>query len=392
MLSGGGVRGAYAVGVVAGIVEVLGLRAGDPAPFQIFTGTSVGAINASFLAAHTHCGDMQVEKLAALWSSLELNVHLRLDILERWRRRSRWRRSSARSRAPGLGWSVLDVAPLERLVANGIDWRALRDNVAAARTAALIVTALDIASGRTTMFADLAPGTDFQPSRDPMRTAQPGPVEAAHVLASAAIPALFPARRIGQSFYCDGGLRFNTPIAPAIRSGADRLVIVPLLRRARQSAAPVAGDSYPGLTFLAGKLLNALLADPVGYDLHVLERLNGLIEILQRTLEPEDYARVQSVLVDSRGAPYRRLVPLVIRPSMDIGILAGDYLRKRQPGRSLGGAEGWLLRYLRWRTQTPEADWASYVLFDGGFAEQLIELGRRDTRAQRDEILRFFAG
>lgn len=400
VLSGGGVRGAYVVGVVAGIVEALGLGPGDPAPFHIFTGTSVGAINASFLASNTHRGDMNVDRLVGLWSSLELNVHLRLEVLERWRRAamamagSKTRSLQTLGRLlsghpePRIGWSLLDAAPIERLVTEGIDWDGLRHNLDAGRSHALIITALEVASGRTTMFADLAASARFEPSRDPSRQARYSQITPAHVLASAAIPVLFPTRRIEDSFYCDGGLRFNTPIAPAIRAGAERLVVIPLLRGARRPVT--AGQAYPGLTFLAGKLLNALLTDPVDYDLQVLERLNRLVEILERTLNPGDLAQVQSVLSSSRGAGYRRLEPLVIRPSEDIGVLAGEYLRHNQPGRRLGGPEGWLLRYLRWRTRTPEADWASYVLFDGGFAETLIDLGRRDARAQRDEIIAFF--
>ncbi len=391
VLSGGGVRGAYEVGVVAGIVEVLGLGPDDPAPFDVFTGTSVGAINATYFASQTHRGDLGVSGLCDIWGSLQLHSHLQLELLDQMRPRELLRRAMGRHQNHSFGWSVLDAGALQDTVEHGIDWHNLRANVDSGRTRALIVTALAIASGRTTMFADVHDSLEFRPSRDPHRTAVKGPIDVSHVLASAAIPMVFPSRQIGADYYCDGGLRFNTPIAPAIRCGVERLVIVPLLRDPRRLRnAALAEGRYPGLFFLVGKLLNALLADPVTYDLQILNRFNRMIEVLERTLEPHELERVQEVLVDARGAPYRRLDTLVIRPSEDIGVMAGDYLRDRRPGLRLGGIEGWLMTRMRRRTRTREADWASYVLFDGTFAEQLIRLGRRDARARADEIRAFF--
>src|SRR5690606_10971245 len=128
------------------------------------------------------------------------------------------------------------------------------------------------------------------------------------------LPFIFPARRIGDTFYCDGGLRFNTPIAPAIRCGAERLVIVPMLRRSRPLPAR-ALRRYPNLTFLTGKILNALLADPVERDLHVLERFNRLVEVLDEALSAAERERVARVLRAHRGRDYRKLETLIVRPS-----------------------------------------------------------------------------
>lgn len=390
VLSGGGVRGAYEVGVVRGMVEVLGLGDEGPAPFRIFAGTSVGAINATYLAANAHRGDMGIAGLEDLWRGLTLDTHLRLEIMQHLpvvRRLPRWG-----NREPSYGWSLLDPRPLARLVTDGIDWRALHDNTQRGIVHAVVVAALNVASGQTTMFSELAGDAAFRASRDPQRAVSRGPLSPDHVLASAALPVIFPARRIGDAYYCDGGLRFNTPISPAIRSGADRLCIIPVLTRARTRDDEARRlVEYPRLTFLVGKLLNALLADPLQYDLQILERFNRLVDVLEDALTPEELARVDDVTVASRGAPYRKLRTLVIRPSEDIGILAGDYVRSNRPGHRLPGLEGLLFRYARWRTKVREADWASYVLFDGGFAEELIALGRRDAIAQADDVRAFFA-
>lgn len=388
VLSGGGVRGAYEVGVVQGIIEALGLTAADPSPFAVFAGTSVGAINATYLAACAERGDLGIASLAALWTQLRLDVHLRLKLREvvsigRW---------LGRARPRDAGWSLLDVDPLERLVRDGIPWTRLRANIGAGRVHALIVAALEVATGRTTMFAELAPGVVFEPSRDPARAARRGPIGRAHVLASAALPLLFPAREIDGGYYCDGGLRFNTPLAPAIRAGATRLVVVSLLPAAR-GAVHHGRSFHPGVGFLVGKLLNAVLADPIAYDLQVVDRFNRLLEVLHDTMAPAALERVQSVLVDTRGARYERLETLVFRPSRDLGVMAGAHLlRPRAPGAAHhGGAAGWLMTQAMLRSPVPEADWASYVLFDGAFARELIDLGRADAVRRADEIRRFFA-
>jgi NTE family protein len=406
VLSGGGARGAYEAGVVAGLVEVLGLRPEDAAPFDVFTGTSVGAINASFLAAYADRGDLAIDRLVALWESLRIGKHLRFDPtgLLGWGRPSplgRLRRllspgAAAADAAPiaeHYGRALLDPRPLERIVADGVPWERLTRHVRLGVVRALIVTALDVAGGRTTHFAHLAPGTTLAPSKDKRRVARFEPITAEHVLASAAIPLIFPARRIADAYYCDGGLRFNTPIAPAIRTGATRLVVVSLLHpeppAGRQRSAL---QSYPNPLFLLGKVLNALLLDPVDYDLTVLSRLNRLIQTLEQALPPEQFARVARVIEEDRGLHYRYVSTLVFRPSADIGVMAGEYLRQEHP-RWRGPAR-WArmaLRRARAIGQSVETDLGSFLLFDGEFARSLIDLGRRDVLARRSEVAAFFA-
>lgn len=390
VLSGGGVRGAYEAGVVAGIVEALGLSPGDESPFAIFAGTSVGAINATYLAAGARRGDLAVAGLIDLWTSLRLDVHLSFKLRELISvRRLLARVGVVSPAAPSLGWSLLDAAPLERLVGDGVAWSALRDNVRDGTVRALIVAALEVASGRTTMFAELGAGVNLSVSKDPLWAIRETAITPDHVLASAAIPLLFPARRLGEAYYCDGGLRFNTPLAPAIRVGATRLVVVSVLRAERATSSAELGY-YPDVAFLAGKVFNALLADPIAYDLQVLERFNRLMEVAERSLAPADLKRVEQVLVETRGARYQRLDTLVFRPSRNIGLMAGEHLRNGGH-RDGHGVQGWVMTQLLRRSRSPEADWASYLLFDGDFAAELIELGRKDARARADDIRRFFA-
>ncbi len=395
VLSGGGARGAYEAGVVAGIVEVLSRRPRDAAPFDVFTGTSVGAINAAYLAAHADRPDMCVDGLLAHWRGLELSKHLSLDPLRflaagRMRERlARWREGDDER----YGRSVLDPKALEKLVEETIPYERLHTNVREGTVRALVVAALEISTARTTQFAELAPGTTFAPSSDPRRLFRPSEIEARHVLASAAIPLLFPARRIGRHYYCDGGIRSNTPIAPAIRCGATRLVVVSLLYPRASGADAESGEAaenvaaYPSPIFLLGKVLNALLLDPVHYDLQVLDRLNRLMAALDDNLTPEEMTRVDEILTRSRGAPYRKLETLVFAPSADIGRLAHEHARTT-PASSVSGL---LVKRLSDLRDQIEADFLSFVLFDGAFADHLVSLGRGDALARAAEIEAFFA-
>jgi NTE family protein len=398
VLSGGGMRGAYEVGVVLGIAEVLGRRATDKAMFQVLAGTSVGAINAAFFAANSHYGDHGVAALREVWTGLNLkdHAHVRPLGLLRWPRALR--RFRDRVLEDGRGNSLLDTSALEEVVRRSVDWQKLHENVNSGVVSALLIAALHVVSGRTTVFAELSRNADYAASRDQRRAVRYVQIEADHVLASAAIPLLFPTRRVGDQYYSDGGLRFNTPIAPAIRAGAERIVVISVMReRSTSEAELVESMAPPGRgrdlspIFLVGKLLNALLLDPVLYDLQVLERFNQLMSVLEQALPPEQMQRVQNVLAGSRGIGYRRLRTLIFTPSQDLGKLAGRYLRTALKLTDLNPFAKYLLRRAASEDPAQEADWASYLLFDGGFAAGLIEIGRNDAHAKADEIKSFFA-
>jgi NTE family protein len=143
--------------------------------------------------------------------------------------------------------------------------------------------------------------------------------------------------------------------------------------------------------FLVGKLLNALLLDPVQYDLQVLDRLNQMMEVLEETLSPEDLERFHRVWVRHRGTSYRRIKTLTFTPSRDLGRLAAQYIRKSLDMKELKPLARYFLERAARESPETEADWASYMLFDGGFAHELMEVGRSDARARATQILEFFA-
>jgi NTE family protein len=393
VLSGGGARGAYEAGVVAGIMEVLKPKR---APFDVLCGTSVGALNAAYLASHAHVPDMNAPGLISQWQALDLNRHLKFDmwgVLGRNRKLPDLPLTAAGDKALGpsyVGRSFLQTGAIDELVEHAVQWDKLRENVSQGLVRALIVAALHITTGKTTLFAEMSGGAIYKSTRDPRRTPLVGPILAEHVLASAAIPLLFPARRVGSEYYCDGGVRYNTPIAPAIRAGAERLVVISLLSDSPDELDDTPLErrlaAYNSPIFLIGKVLNALLLDPLNYDLQILDRFNRLISTLEHALSPEEMARVNAVLEDNRGLAYRKVDTLVFRPSKDIGRMAR--VRWKQIKSSMFSS--WLLARTATLGTFWESDLLSFILFDKDFAHELIQLGRDDTVARAGDIRRFF--
>lgn len=385
VLSGGGTRGAYEVGVMAGLLEALGT--GSASPFSLAAGASVGAINAAFVAANAHARGLNLDVLINSWTGMDFSRVFSPQLLSFFKQLFRGTVPPAEEQQR-LGTSLLNPAPLEALVRDTINFEALHGNIKAGALKGLFIAALQVATGKTTIFCELGNGVIYRQSKDPRRQVALEPVTLDHVLASTAIPLIFPARRVGNEFYCDGGLRLNTPIAPVIRAGAERLIIVSTTYVDRATSHPSSETlaTYPSLAFLTGKVLNALLVDPVAYDLQILWRINDLVDVHQRGLQPHSRDELKQRMIRRRGASYRHIETLVFVPSQDIAKLAAQYLKANLRRFDIG-----LLarRLLRTAADESNADWATYILFDGGFAEQVIELGRRDALRRRDEIRAF---
>ena len=333
---------------------------------------------------------MDISGLVAEWEGLRLRKHLRLDPMGilAGRRLRPWLSKLRGDEVGRVGRSLLDPRALEELVARAIPYKQLHHNVDTGVVRALVVASLGVEDGITTMFAEVAPGAHFATSKDPRRRARPTRIDSRHVLASSAIPLIFPAREIDGRYFCDGGLRFNTPIAPAIRCGAERLVIISLRSETKPDAESreLALQAYPNPVFLIGKILDALLLDPVNYDLQVLDRFNRMIDTLEEVLGDGEMERVQSVIQESRGAPYKKVERLVFHPSEDIGRMAAaraHELRMTHISPHLFSGD---------LTLEPgfQADLLSFVLFDGEFATRLVALGRKDAHARAKDIHKFF--
>jgi NTE family protein len=208
-----------------------------------------------------------------------------------------------------------------------------------------------------------------------------------HVLASASIPILFPAVPIGGVYHCDGGLHQNTPLSPALRLGADRVLVIGI-RRSEEGRRPEPGEPYPTPVFLAGKIMDSMLLDRIDYDIDRLNLVNDMLEAGERAFGAEFKAAIDQAVARRRGTPYRKVKCLYIRPSRDIGEIALTCIKSGDVD-----ARGFTRRLIR-RVASAESDYGadlmSYLLFDRSFANRLIALGFEDARRQRDEILDFF--
>jgi NTE family protein len=376
VLSGGGARGAYEVGALSVLLPALEEAGQRP---RVVVGTSVGALNAAFLAANAdippdalvaRAGDIYTsmrwrEVLAAPWSPVEASnaVLYLLGALGGMRG----------ARVPAL----LDPAPLTRTLARVIgDFGAIARNVAAGLLDSAAVVATSSSTSRSVVFHT---GGKPVAQRDDRRGIDyvAADLNAQHVRASAAIPALFPAVHIdadpGRGWYVDGGTRLNTPIKPALWLGARRIVAIGL-NSLPPAGGAIAGEARPDVFAGAGQLFAALLAAPLAHDIETLATLNDLIGTRAATR----FGR--------RRVPYVFVAP---QHPDSIGALAAEVFRRRYR-RGLGLARGAspelavLGRLVEGDFDAAHGELLSYLFFDGDFCRELIALGRADAQRWLD--------
>ncbi len=398
VLAGAAALGAYEVGVIQYLVEDLGRELDRPVSLDVLSGSSAGAINVAALAAMADDPVGRSVRLRDAWTQLRLGRILRpsaVQILEMLldlggiERLSRLCRRAVVSRG-----GLLDARPIERLLSDTIPFVRIDEQLRTGRVTGLAVSTTHVATGRAIVFYQAA-GPVAPWLGDPNIVPVSERIRIEHVMASAAIPLLFPAVPIDGDLYVDGGLRQIVPLSPAIHLGADRLVLVNPLPSPGPAGAHVQDVRRESLTspvYLAGKALSALFTDRMEADLGRVDQLNAILAAGRRRFGPE-FERELNAELDTMGArTLRRVDAVEIKPTANLGAIAAEVARSDELARRERGPAGRLLRHLASGDPARSGDLLSYLLFDGAFAARLIDQGRADARAKRDELVALLAG
>jgi NTE family protein len=278
----------------------------------------------------------------------------------------------------------------KQAVGEHIAWPQIAKNMASGKVDALAVSTTHIRSGRTVIFVQEKHGQLPRWSRDKRRVAQAATLGPEHILASASIPFLFPPVKIDGGYFTDGCLRQNTPLSPALRLGADKVLVIGTAQAqsALDTSQSLRDTQAPGVLAVLGKAVDALMLDRLEYD---LARLNGFNEILkdgQAIFGDEFGSKLNEMVTRIRGVPYRSVDVVCVRPSQDIGACAANYIEANK--LKFGGPLGWLLSKVTHSRALQQTDLGSYLLFDGPFAHELMDMGRDDARAMADTLANFF--
>jgi NTE family protein len=364
VLPGGGARAAYQVGVLAALAERL-----PDLEFPILTGVSAGAINTIYLAAHPGPLPQAIAGLRAAWRELTSERVFRVRPGSLLGSAARWILASflGRRTGPTPLRGILDTQPLRQFLEAAIDVRGIQANINAGRLRTVALSATAISSGHSVTFVH---GRGDEPAWHALtHSGLPGPLGLEHVMASAAIPILFPAVSLGGEFYCDGSVGQSAPLAPAIHLGARAAFVIAMKTRSREPGPVVVTRQYPSVAEVAGLLLDTIFQDQLEADADQLARVNSLLAALP--------AQTPAPLA------LRPVDLLMLRPRRDLASLARGHTTSlpKEVRRIVAGMGG---------QREGAAEFVSYLLFESNFTSQLIELGYEDLGAQWPEIERFF--
>ena len=383
ILTGGGARAAYQVGVLAGVLQIL-----DPArstgfknPFDIISGTSAGAINAAAIACRAHDPHTAIDHMDALWSNLRTGMVYHADAPRLLRTGLRWLSLLT------LGWimpkeasqqprSLLDNEPLGELLRATLDFSRLETNLEAGLLKAVAVTASAYTSGEHLTFYQSR--STIKPWRRSLRHAVPCAIGVDHLLASSSIPFVFPAQAMlvhGQTVWCgDGSMRQLAPLSPAIHLGAKKIFVIGTGHAddtypEEKKLSP----SYPTLAQIGGHALSNIFLDSLSMDLERLQRINELLAQLHpNALQSQTLRRVRTLAI----RPSRSLDDIALKHLMQMPAAARTLFRVLGVSSSSGPTTGGAL--------------ISYLLFESSYTQELIQLGRADSMNRIEEVKAFF--
>jgi NTE family protein len=371
VLPGGGARGAFQVGVLKAISEIL--PQGSANPFHVLSGTSAGAINSVVLASKARRFAAAVSELEGVWSRFHCHHVYRTDSWTMLKSSMHWLAAIVfGGYLVGMPRSLLDNEPLAHLLSRNIRFPRIRKSIDNGYLSAVAVTAASYGSARSTTFFQAKPDQAVW-----TRTRRRGihsEIHLDHLMASIAVPMIFPPVQINGEYFGDGAMRQATPLSPAIHLGADRILVVGV----RDETADPVGDPnlpppFPSFAQIAGYMLDTLFLDGLYSDLERMTRINQLID---------------SVNAERPGGAASKMRPIdtmIVVPSRDLREIAQQYREDMpRPVRAL-------LRGIGGRGRS-EGRLLSYLLFEQSYTRELIRLGYHDAMQVRDQLEAFVTG
>ena len=363
VLSGGGARASYQVGVLRGVQEICQSKSN---PFTIICGTSAGAINAAFLAGHANDWERAILELQKVWCSIQPSDVYNTSWVSVARNVLRLA-GSAVNFSPDEPVALLDNCPLQNFLNEWLDFPGIKNNLDTGVLKNLAITAMDYQTGESVSFYEGAPAKPWQRAH---RKGKYANISMNHIIASAAIPILFPPQRLEGKFFGDGALRQLHPLSTAVRLGATRLFVVGV------SANESAHEEHctlepPTIAQVAGHLLNREFIDNLEADIEMAKRLNTLLDDAECSHEA--------------NSGLKKIDIEVIAPSIEIDEVALRYIHRQPRSMRL------LFRMLGARGRGAGASFASYLMFDGAFCRELMNTGYKDAWDSAESIKKFLA-
>ena len=369
VLPGGGARGAFQVGVLKAIAELLPRNSSNP--FQIISGTSAGAVNSVVLASRAHRLRSAVAELEQVWGHFRCHHVYKTDHLTMLKSSLHWLASIVLGGfLVGTPRSLLDNAPLRELLSNNVRFPRIQDAIEAGHLEALAITAAGYASARSTTFFEALDSLEgWERTR---RLGERTDLNLDHIMASIAVPMIFPPVKIGDEYFGDGAMRQATPLSPAVHLGASRILVIGIRDETGGRPSGPAEES-PSFAQIAGYMLDTLFMDGLYSDLERITRVNELIDGVPGEERRESLR------------PMRPIDTMLIVPSEDLRFIAHRH-RKELPLAIRG-----LLRGIG-GNKPEENRLLSFLLFEKAYTRELIQLGYNDAMKVKDELRDFVTG
>jgi len=404
VLAGGGARGAYEAGVIKYILDEIPNISTKKPFFNIFSGTSIGALNSCFLASLADNPPKAARALIDYWHSLTIDkiIHFGfnelfslfntlvgrtggidfIDVLQR---------PNHAPHPPIAG--IFDSNPLFNQMKAAIQWDRIQKCLADNSLKGLSLCATEVCTGKSIIFFQNNTEKRHILSSDHSKEAKYVKIRLEHAMASSAIPMIFPAVQINGTCYTDGSLRQNTPIYPAMRLGADKMLVIALSQKPEiefsKARKGCRRNPSPGMLFLLGKILNVMISDALDYELKRVEMFNALITSGEKIYGSNFLDNINELTRGYRHADYRLIKTFLIRPSQSLHEIATECLRDAPEEISFSGIPGNLLKKLFFSNLFIDSELLSFLMFTPTYISRLIELGFNDAAMHKKELIHF---